>query len=304
MRWMIIVVLASICFTAPSQSTVAFLNRAPRTLTAKTTPAFGLREFPLLIKKGKVLVEATLEGENGFFILDTGAPGVVINRKLQKEAGTNAFSISRDLIVHSIVVKHMSWAGFEESDLEALAVDLSHLEQSLNHNILGLIGYEMLKDVTLIIDFPNQKLHIDSGQQSNMSRRFSPQYSFAFELENHIPVVQMVIGEQQLRFGIDTGSGGNLIDAVLVNGELSKHFVSSHEAEIQGLDQQIDRVLSGSIDKLSIENYTISDATFLATDLTQLRQATELSIDGLLGYPFFKDYKCSFDFKNNRIYLW
>ncbi|MCG8329023.1 MAG: aspartyl protease family protein [Chitinophagales bacterium] len=305
MRWMIIILLAAIGISLNSQNTVAFLEMPHRLPDTHLSPSnTGYKEVPFILRKGKMLVEARLENEQGYLILDTGAPMMVVNQPVVKTEEAKAFSVSRDLYVESVLVNQLEWGGMEEYGLEALAIDLSHLEHSLEHNILGMLGYEMIKDLNIIIDFPEKKLLIGASETSDILWQSPPKYNFPFEMERHIPVIEVSINDQKIRLGVDTGTESNLIDSRLTEGPLKDRFEATDVEHLQGLDQQLDLVPVGFIDTLFIEGHKIINQRFLATNLEPLRSSTDLQIDGLLGYAFFKNYKCSIDFQNKRIYFW
>lgn len=304
MRWMIIILLAAIGISLNSQNTVAFLEMPHRLPDTHLSPSnTGYKEVPFILRKGKMLVEARLENEQGYLILDTGAPMMVVNQEVVKTEEAKAFSVSRDLYVESVLVNQLEWGGMEQYGLEALAIDLSHLEHSLEHNILGMLGYEMIKDLNIIIDFPEKKLLIGASK-TDILWQSPPKYSFPFEMERHVPVIEVSINNQKIRLGVDTGTESNLIDSRLTEGAIKDHFEITDVEYLQGLDQQLDLVPVGYIDTLFIEGHKIINQRFLATNLEPLRNSTDLQIDGLLGYAFFRNYRCSIDFQNKRIYFW
>ena len=304
MRWMILVLLLEFYCAAPSQDSANLLYVSPGDVSFKMNTSSGLKEVDMLIKKGKILIEGELDGQRGFLILDTGAPGIIVNKKSTTSSEQAAFSVAREVNVQSVVVGELCWAGYEMSDLEAWGLDLSHLEQALGLRILGLLGYDSFKDLTLVIDFPGQKLLIEQAKPSKLIGLYQPRIEVPFELENHIPVVEATINGHNVRLGIDTGTKSNIIDSKLTQGVLASHFGNQEVERLQGLDQQIDIVTSGDIDELYLGTEMFQQLHFLNVGLEQLRAATGINIDGLLGYSFFESYKCLIDFERKRIYLW
>jgi hypothetical protein len=304
MRWMILVLLLEFYCTAPSQDSANLLYVSPGEVSFKMNTSSGLKEVDMLIKKGKILIEGELDGQRGFLILDTGAPGIIVNKKSLASSEQAAFSVAREVNVQSVVVGELCWAGYEMKALEAWALDLSHLEQALDLKILGLLGYDIFKELTVVIDFPGEKLLIEQAKPSKLIGLYQPKIEIPFELEGHIPVVEANINGYTVRLGIDTGTKSNIIDSKLTQGVLASHFGSQETERLQGLDQQIDIVTSGKIDELCLGTEKLHELHFLTVKLEQLRRATGLTIDGLLGYAFFESYKCLIDFERGRIYLW
>jgi hypothetical protein len=299
-----IILLTATANLLQAQNTVAFLKTPhPLTETRLSPISTPYAVVPFKEVKGKILVTASLEGEEGFLILDTGAPMMIVNQKVEATQAARGFSVSRDVAVTSTTVGQLKWGELELHSLEALAVDLSHLERSLNHPILGMLGYEMIRSLNIIIDFPAKQLLIGTSRD-DMFWQSPPLFSLPFRMEQHVPVIEAVIGQQSLKFGIDTGTEHNLIDSRLTEGVLQDAFTATDVTYLQGLDQQLDLVPVGTIDTMSIDNRQLAEQLFLAASLEGLQSATELNIDGLLGYSFFKNYKFCIDFKYERIYFW
>ncbi len=305
-KYLIMAIAFFVICQARPQSDIALLNRKVRDFSEKPEKNAHLpyKTIPFQLVKGKILVAAEIDGNKGFLILDTGAPGIVINKKTSKQQAVQAFSVSREMVVHETTIQHMIWGGFEKTSVKAMALDLSHLEESLQQNILGLIGYEALKDLNLIINFSERQILLSSKKQKNFTDSFIPKYQLSFDIENHLPVVTLEVEGKALRFGIDTGSGGNLIDQKWAEKELKAYFSKDDTEQIRGLDQQIDEVQSGYLKLQSKKGNFFAEQKFLTLDLTPLRTSTELSIDGILGYPFFSSYICHIDFENKRITMW
>jgi hypothetical protein len=304
MKKLIITLLVGIVFNVFGQNTVAILEQAERPLNAELRSSFDLIEAPLLIKKGKLLLAGTLEGENGYFILDTGAPTLVINRPIDENNSDCAYSINRDVVVQPTVVQTYSWGGLSKTNAQALAVDLSHLEKVLDIRILGLLGYEELQNRHWIFDFKKQKLYQDQSLTTPLHKRLIPKVVLPFRLEGHLPVVRVNIGGNSYWFAIDTGAARNLIGEELVTGPLQHLFSIEQTEELQGLDQEIQLVKSGSLETIALGNKAYSNPSFLITDLAALHHATGLQIDGLLGYPFFAEHTFSIDYSTGKIFIW
>jgi hypothetical protein len=304
MKKLIITLLVGIVFNVFGQNTVAILEQAERPLNAELRSSFDLIEAPLLIKKGKLLLAGTLEGENGYFILDTGAPTLVINRPIDENNSDCAYSINRDVVVQPTVVQTYSWGGLSKTNAQALAVDLSHLESALGVRVLGLLGYEELRDRHWIFDFKKQKLYQDKSLTAPLYKKLIPKVVLPFKLEGHLPVVQVDIGSASYWFAIDTGAARNLLGEELVLGPLQYLFSVEQTEELQGLDQEVQLVRSGRLEDVTLGHKNFANPSFLVTDLAALHNATGLKIDGLLGYPFFEQYTFSIDYKTRKIFIW
>lgn len=267
---------------------------APLTLTKK--PHFALNKPPLwMIKNGLPLVSGTANGQSGWFILDTGSPGLIIN---QKTESTNnlGYGLHDDLELSFTSVKAFSWMSIPQRDLSAVTVDLSHFEQSLRLPILGLIGYEQLQNFELYFNGLANHFSLSTYNLAKFSR---PSSTIPFELIEHFIIVKAQIGEQELNLILDSGSKDNILDL--------KH-ASLHETEgyvlLQGLDQEQVEVRKIHLDTVIFQSHLDQELSFLATDLSSFQTNSGISIDGILGFNWINQHRLSIDYKRKLIKIW
>ena len=158
MKWIIILIsivpklsLGQLAFTVVNTNTSYPIERNTLNSTSSIVSFESIR--------GMMHVKARVDGQEGNFILDTGAPVLVINCKEPRTRAKKANSVVGNVDVALLQVDQFQWAGSRHTEVEALAVDISHLEKAAKREILGLIGYDNLKDYELYINPKQQKLH-------------------------------------------------------------------------------------------------------------------------------------------------
>lgn len=255
------------------------------------------------IKNGLIIVQAKINGKLGNFIFDTGAPMLVLNQKPEKNL-EKATSFQKDIYVGATNIKSFEWAGSVHQNIEAIQVDLSHMAQNMNLKIDGLIGYDIAKLYEIIIDYPSKQLIINHSNQNHLAEIHPPSHFIPFQYIAHVPTLQLEVNKQKWSFGLDTGAGINLLHKTDWKQLPKESYLHLAQEEIQGIDQEVHRKEVVRLSLSSEENYSFPASKYLITDLQFIRKTLDYSINGFLGYPFFKDQKFSIDYEKQRVYFW
>ena len=252
------------------------------------------------IKAGLVFVEAFLNGEAGIFIIDTGAPGLVLNQKPREEEALEGMGVTGALTVEETQVGQFRLGLVQFRNLKAYKIDLSHLENRLHCDIAGLIGYEVLREMEIVLDYPNQVITFLSGSGWNADQQSG--VFFPFRIVNHIPVVEASLGKRPISLGLDTGAGANVL-----NKHLGKPYrvKKAERQRIRGVDRQMKKtpVVQAPVAINGLETGKNTQEYWLL-NLSQLHVDLDKPIDGLLGFPFLKDGKWSINYRTQKIHLW
>lgn len=304
MKWMVflLIVLSNSVF---GQQSIAFLNKPNlevRSLSS-SIPA-NSQAIPMEVIRGMIYLEAEMNGQKGQFILDTGAPMLIVNQKTKPENTKNALSFGEGISVTETQVASFNLANIQQENIDALALDISHLEKASGKDIMGLIGYNVLAQFELFFDFDHQLLHLIQIQAKPSLSLQGPSASINFKMYDHLPIVKVKIGGKTLRLGIDTGAASNLMDERVLSDLDTTEIQYLPKEEIQGLDQKIKVVQSGLIQQLKVKNASFGETKFLFTDLSFLREHTGHQIDGLLGSPFFAKASFSINYPKKKINIW
>lgn len=299
--WTILIILFVWNNQMLSQRNVALLNMPVRALEEEILTIDKLVSLPFRLDRGMIYLEAEIEGHTGDFILDTGAPGLVINEIPQKSSDEYlAQSCSDQVMVGVKSVKTFLWAKRTIHDLEAITLDLSHLENAHKGEVTGMIGYELLKNHILFLDYQRSQLLLLQNKMHVAAA--APTARIPFQLYDHLPVIEVDLGKEKLRLGIDTGAATNLLDRKR-STQLTEFLMEQPTEELQGLDQSIQKVGAAFLEGFAVGEFKFSEK-FLLLDLSHLEVDAEQPLDGLLGYQFLANYKVAIDYPNQEILLW
>ena len=119
--------------------------------------------IPFRLTGRLVTFEARVESVEGLFILDTGAERLLLNKnyfkggRLLKKKSPYGASGRVNQVRHK-TVDTLYWDNLKLDALDAHVVDLSHIEQKRNARIVGILGYEVLKDFEIFLDYPSKQI--------------------------------------------------------------------------------------------------------------------------------------------------
>lgn len=292
-----------------AQHDISFLNIPPRQLQADArSSAYQQLTHHFELQKGLIVVEGILDGQVGRYILDTGAPCLVVNAQQSSDEQpvvTTGHGLSESISLTTGQARTFEFAGKSRRQLSLLALDIAHLKQAEGPAVAGLIGAELFRDAELFLDYEQQLYALLPARKNQLHQLETPLTQLDIEFEGHLPVLRLTIGDKVLRFGIDSGAGSNLIDRAAL-AQLPTAWVALLQQEtVRGLDK-----VERSADRLSIEqlqltaNQPTMEMTFLAIDFAPLRAQTGYQIDGLLGYDFLSQFRLSINYPARKLYIW
>ena len=299
-KWMMMMAGWLAVFGVGAQPPIAALHLGPSGNSDKWIDLIEESSAFFDLKGGLILVEASLNGTSGHFIIDTGAPGLVLNEKPASAGDWAGSGVTGCVAVEETVVERFTLGSARFNMVRAYKVDLSYLEESLQCNFLGLIGYEILREMEIILDYPNRRItllplraaELDTGQRVGY---------LDFFLVNHIPVISAQLGKRDIYLGLDTGAGANVLRSALGK---SYQDPARNKGKVRGTDQQVQistsvhaPVVIDGLGQANAQDYLLMDLSHLFSDLDR-------PLDGLLGFPFLAGGKWSIHYGNERIYVW
>jgi len=255
----------------------------------------------LIRKAGLLLVQGTLdETAQGWFILDTGSPGLLINDptitalqadgKIGGATGQTPFQRQK--------VSKLQVAGLTQLNVSALALDLSFTETHLDVDILGIIGFAQLKDFPVHVSLSQNSLRFGESRMVENGNTLLAQYDFEFA--GHLPILEANVGGNALNFVFDTGSGVNVIDQAYFES-LEDHIRGRPATRtFAGIDNNPTDVPCALVRLTLLEDEAHTDRPFLFANLADV-QAEAPSVAGLLGPAFWKSQSFTIDYQHNRL---
>lgn len=257
------------------------------------------------MSNGMAIVRASVNGVEGNFILDTGSPGVVINsRKEGFVPKSLAAGIGGSLKVGTFTIGTFNWGIISAKELEAYLLDISHLEAASGKPIMGLIGYDVLKQYEVLFDYQSGKITVFKAGEATVEGAKATK-SIPISFYGHVPILSAKVGGKRVYFGLDSGAGVNLLDVGLLK-KLPPSSLMDTEAEfLIGLDQKMQDVLTADVANTVLKgNIHIAEMRYSFVNLDLMREKFGTPLDGLLGFPFFEGRVVSIDYAHKRLRVW
>lgn len=268
-------------------------------------------EIPFEIKESLVLIEAEVDSMKGKFILDSGAPHLILNtnyfsgektdRKVGGITGTNTSLELYDMT-------YFSWKATKIKNVKVEAINLSHIESSKQAKILGLLGFDIFKDFEIVLDYKSQMLTLYKlGKKGIRLEEYSagqkPTHTFDLRIMNKVILLKASINEKTLTFSIDTGAENNVLDNHL-SKKVFTNFKVVHRAVLQGTGNKNVEVLVGYLKELNLGELAYENMRTVLSSLQHMSSSYGVKIHGMLGYQFLNKYKTGFNFKQKKMYIW
>ncbi len=259
---------------------------------------------PFELLQGMIVVQAKVNGEMGSFILDTGAPSMVIDKKEKSGEKVAARGVGGEMTVGKTELREFSFGNIHRKDLESYVLDISQLEINCGRDLMGLIGYDILQQYELLFDYAQQLIHIYPANETAGFHKNKASKVIPFVLHGHVPVVVVKIGGKKAYLGVDSGAAVNLLDQDYLSKIEDSHLADVCEEWLTGLDNQKHLVVAADVRQSSIKGNEFPAMRYLFTDMSSIEEHFGSRLDGLLGYPFFKSQKISINYKKRKIYVW
>ena len=294
-------------------SAVLMAQRSVNFLHTPDQPLHGAAERGLAadalasftFERNLIFFEASVNGQSGNYILDTGAPTLVVNNRGRADAGGNytGYGSGGTVSCSDYRVADFRMNGRTFRNYWAIGLDLRGMEDRTGRTIDGMVGYDLINDGELRIDYAARSFRLLPSSRHPQHDQREPKAVLKFSLVDHLPVIRLRIDGKRYDFAIDTGAGVNLVDDKLV--EKLPLQRTTDRMNIQGLDgRPVDLDLyTILLSQLPQSDKNEAPVELLATDLQHLEDNGQ-QIAGILGSAFLSRYTVGIDYRRRRIYLW
>lgn len=262
-----------------------------------------------------IVVEAALLNQKGDFIIDTGSESLLLNQvhfpsKYNHSIRTKDASGVLDGIenVKQRTLDEFLLHDFVLTNTTSDIIDLSHIEKSKKMHLLGIIGYSILKEYEVFIDFHLNQITLSKVDRFGNKRDpkvYSEKItdSIPFKLKGHTITLSTIINEETLTFGLDSASELNQINKS-VSKKVLKNFFPKRRLQLTGASNTTIEVIAGKLFgvKLSETVYCGPMQTIL-TNLHKMNEVFGIQLDGVLGFEFFQQKRTIINYQKETLYF-
>jgi hypothetical protein len=261
-----------------------------------------------VVADGLIFVHAKFNGSPGWFIVDNGTQGFVVDRDYAKK---NSLHSSGSAVTRGVgsgasqvgIVRDVDIAlpGLELKQRILIITDLKSLEPAIGHEVDGIIGSRLFDDFVVVLDYEYQFLSVyapkeyrPSGKETVLTVRID-QRGFQY-----IDATISLAGAAPVRGSFLIDGGANYY------ANIYKPFSDAHQIPSSSMrllsEPGAGQAREGLADRMTIGSYSIVNfpITF-AQDLEGLMAATDYA--GLVGAEFLERFTVVFDNPGKRILL-
>jgi len=264
-----------------------------------------------------IVVKAKADTIEGNFILDTGAPGLVLNITYFRDypivshhdgeertitGGTNG--------IQQTTIKEFSLGTLQYFRTEADLTNLGQIENAKGIKVLGLLGVSLFSQCEMILDFERNWIYlhrIGKKEASYYRSEFLSDTSlyrvFPIDLKDNRLITTTEIEGKKIKLAIDCAAESNILDSRLPN-KVFQNVTITRRVKLAGAgDKKID-AFYGNLGNLKIGNLDVSNLPVTITNLEYTCFSFGGCVDGVLGFDFLSLHKIGFNFVNRKMYIW
>lgn len=298
-----------ICNDVPSIKSAQF-SLHPVTEASSVVSGFGLN--------------VKIDGVSASLVLDTGAPGILVSRKIAEKANLKKIGETELSGIGDkgpMEAYHAVADSIRIGDLEFknCLVEVSEKPSILGED--GLIGADVFEKSLVDIDFPFSKLKLSelppypderanhSVQESALQpgpqfhnryvapemKSFTPVYQF----ERHIFVLTSINNSVPKLFILDTGATQNFISPAAAR-EFTRVSRDS-DMQIKGLSGKVKDVFSGDSVKLIFGSLNQENVDISAFDTSAISESMGVEVSGFLGLAVLKMLDIKIDYRDGLV---
>lgn len=263
-----------------------------------------------------IVIKAKVDTTEGNFILDTGAPRLILNLTYFRhypshvEAAGESGGITGTADASPTMAEKLSFGPIKYFKAEADRINLGHIENSKGIKILGLLGMQLFKRFEMIIDYEKSLIYLHliskkeaSTYKSQMLNDESAYNTFPIKMMDDKLLTYGEIAGKKLTFIIDTGAESNVLDSRLPN-KIFEQVNITRRIMLAGSGTQKVEALYGDMKNMKMGDLDISTLPVLVTNLEKMCFSYDQCLDGMLGFDFLSLHKIGFNFVTRKMYIW
>ena len=264
-----------------------------------------------------ILIRAKADTTEGNFILDTGAPGLVLNLTYFRDYPALASSaddqggITGSVATSShAMIDSFSFGPVKYNHVEADRINLGHIENNKGVKVFGLLGMQLFRQFEMIIDYEQSIIHLhrigrkeSSTYKNKMLNDTSAFSTLPIELKENKILAFAVLAGKKLTLLIDSGAESNVLDSRLPNKVFESVSITKRVL-LNGTGSKKIEALYGDARNIRIGKEQLDSLPVLITNLEKMCFSYDYCLDGILGFDFLSLHKIGFNFVTRKMYIW
>ena len=264
-----------------------------------------------------ILIRGIADTTEGNFILDTGAPNLVLNLTYFRDYPTTYIPDAEQSSITGATpglsktkVERLVVGNQQYHRVEADLANLGHIENSKGVKILGLLGLELFRQYEMVIDYERNQIYLHrisrkkSSSYRNVQLEDESSYTVVpIELMDNRIVATIMLAGRKLKFVIDCAAESNILSSKLPD-QVFEYVNITGRTMLGGASNSKVEALMGNMKGLKIGGHDFATLPVVITNLEKTCFAYAGCIDGVLGFDFLVLHKIGFNFVTRKMYIW
>jgi hypothetical protein len=264
-----------------------------------------------------ILIQARVDTIEGNFILDTGAPHLVLNHtyfrdypaEMEHDGQQTSIAGQGDHI-YKTRVRELAFGAMQFFQLDAHLTNLGNIENAKGIKVLGLLGLDLFRQCELIIDFEKSLIYLHrigkkeaATYQHQMLKDTSLYRTFPIAFSSNRLTTTTEVAGKKLKLAIDCAAESNILDSRLPDNILSLITINRRVKLAGPGDKKVD-ALYGSLANMRMGEKIIENLPVIVINLEFTCFNDGSCVNGVLGFDFLSQHKIGFNFVQRKMYIW
>lgn len=264
-----------------------------------------------------IVLKARVDTTEGSFILDTGAPHLVLNLTYfrdypfdMQQDGVQTSISGRGDYIYKTKVRELHFGAMLFHQLEADLTNLGNIENARGFKVLGLLGLALFRRCEMIIDFEKSIIYLHrigkkeaATYKHEMLNDTSKYREFPIEFSQNRMITTTEVAGKKLKLVIDFAAESNILDSRLPDKILSLITIT-RRVKLTGPGENKVDALYGSLASMKMGTQQIENLPVVIINLEYTCFSDDACINGVLGFDFLSQRKIGFNFVNRKMYIW
>lgn len=259
-----------------------------------------------------LLIEARIDTMLGNFIIDTGAPDLILNNTYFRKYWVSSDALASNVggipsgPVKNTWIDQLEIRELRFERIKAKLTELSHIENRSSVKILGLLGVAIFKEFSMTIDLQKnililKKLDKKGNELSSLEKPVTAKVmKIPVKILNNTIMLHGVVAGKKLNLCLDSGAETNVINSK-VSDKVLKKFTLARRSVLLGTGGSKVEVLVGRLDDFTIGSMNLSNLPTVISNLEEFGEATEQQIDGMVGFEFLNKGIICINFRKKEL---
>ena len=270
-------------------------------------------EVPFDFYRNEIILAVKVNGKGPFLMmLDTGTDPSAVDLNTAREIGLKLDPIGRQAegggtgvnLAYETKLPLLEVNNLTAKNVQAVAMDLSHVSGRLGKPIHGILGHSFLKGRVVQIDYPTHRIRFSKSQPSeavnqpnNLKRTVLP-----FRYEDSILIDDVTVNGKKVIGDLDTGSDGTfkLTPAAVSYIGLEEEVIKAQATESVGYNG-IAGNREGKVRNVTIGTISLDGPAVIFFGKGTGRDKKVWGIN--IGNAFLKDFIVTIDYRNRTLTL-